>query len=166
MALWHFGFWLVPRRPLVEEYGAIPSSLTASELDGLISWADASRSELEACIATLLPPEGSHAAATRLWGTPDGHRFELVHDERRMRVELRGRIDLRSSDVPFLDRVVQLAITLDAVLVTADLDVVEPSLADLAESVSESHAFAFVSNPRGLLERLARSPKPSRETPT
>ena len=156
VALWQFDFWLVPTALLVDRYGAMPSSLTESEFESVAWWAEAHRAELEGYLDSLLTRADSFSADNRLWGSWDGNRLQLFEDDDGRYAELFGRIDLRTSCRPFIEQLVQLALSLNAVFVTADCDLVQPSQALFVEAVSTSRAFRFVSDPSGFIERLAR----------
>ena len=157
MALWQFSFHLVPRTVLLHSFGVVPCQITGDEFASLTSWTQVNREELEGRIGQILPinPDQSFIQM-RLWGTFEENRIELIDDDNGACAEIYGRFDLRELKQELVIGVLGFAQAYDALLLTSDLNVIEPRLDCVVQAIMESRAFAFVSDPRGFIEDFAR----------
>ena len=129
MAAWQADFTLQP------EFMALPANY---------------RGRLDA----LLPRSQGWAAEMEAWGDEDGNRIAVWHDPRGA-VEITVRIDVRSLDAGWLERLLEFVLVTRRVLQTPDGRDVDSSLGSLMLVLRGSPAWRFVEDPEAYLRRVS-----------
>jgi hypothetical protein len=115
--------------------------------------ADGFPSDLKERLAGIAPAAKSWHSDLSTFGAEDGNRIDFWQraDEA---PEMSVRVDLRELNVVFLDGIVALAATLGAHFLDEKGSRVPAVRAAFADSLRQSPAFRFVSDPAGYFERV------------
>jgi hypothetical protein len=152
MALWQFDLLLVSRRHLPGAGRSASRSLAVPEVDSVDWWAgyrlDSASERLIQCFAT---PRDSWDPETRSWGEEDGDRLDVTLEDGQV-VEIIARMDARHIHGTFIQGIVALAVHLDGVFLTKDLDVIPPVMHEVSAALESSAARRFVRDPYTFLE--------------
>jgi len=156
MATWQVDLDLLPRKQLLTVFGEMPSVLTEDLREAAATWNEQLLpADCTSRISKLLPEDKSWCPGIRMWGDEDGNRISLEHDDAGYPNAIFIRIDARDTSNRFLEGIVELANSIDAVfLAIEDLKIVEPRLELLVQQMKRSNGSRFVANPREFLESL------------
>ncbi len=161
MAVWQFDLSLLSRTSVLRRFGTIPLRISEFgaydddvDLDDLMdsgSFVDfdtTSKAVVEK-VLSILPPMASWTNDAKMFGKSEGNKVEIWNDF------ILCRIDLRNLDWKFVVDILDLARSLDCVLVCKDNGkVLEPEESTLAAEISVSRAKEFLSNPELFLRKL------------
>ena len=153
MALWQFEVLLVPRRHLPVVVRSAGRRLTDTELDAIDGWRGAPLdSESERLIQSFASPYESWDLETKSWGEEEGDRLDILLKRDEV-VEISARLDARHRcEGTFVQGLVALAIHLECMFLTSDLDVLPPLLSELCTAFERSDARRFVNDPYTFLQ--------------
>lgn len=149
MAIWQFDIWLVPRAALGRAAPAEAERIDPILIDEISDWA---RGEFLLGYAALLDgslPRGKGwHRDMEVWGGPDdGTRIELHWQGDRLD-EVRVRLDLRSLDQRFIERIVDLARQSAAALVSEEGEVISVTVDAVLKEAQNSSARRYVVDPQ------------------
>lgn len=154
MATWQFDLYLLPRAALHARCGAVPSTVDEETFGEGDWWLDQSLPiDLPSEVTRLLPESQPWMQDMRTWGTEDGDRVDIYYKDGKI-VEALVRLDLRQPSRQFIDGLIALAKRLDAILMTYEGRVLEPTTEQLIESLKSSSAARFVADPIEFLAKL------------
>lgn len=153
MAIWQFDFHLVPRLEVGRRFGTIPLTISEDDYETVNWWAH-NIHQFDEELSALLPKGHSSHPEIDIWGTEDGHRFDIVRENQRM-AEIFGRLDVRDLSLSFANRVIEMARRNDLLIIAEGRHVLRPSVKELMSAVRRSPSFAFVRDPEGFLRRLS-----------
>jgi hypothetical protein len=151
MALWQFDLLLIPRRCVPGAGRSAPRRLAVAEVDSLDWTGYRLDSATERLIQDFAKPRASWDPETRSWGEEDGDRLDVTLEDGKV-VEITARIDARYSRGTFAQGVVALAVHLDCVFLTKDLDVIPPLFHEVSAALESSAARTFVRDPYTFLD--------------
>jgi hypothetical protein len=152
MALWQYEMVAIPRGAIRSAFGETKESLSATEVDNGNWWVQhvlPSESELSQIVAR----DASWTNLISAWGTEDGNRIEVHHDETGV-YEVRIRIDLRTDAKTFLDQVVRLAVRHDWVFWSVREQLLEPTPGCIVADIVKSDAYRFVRSPSAFFSEM------------
>lgn len=161
MAIWQFGFYLIPNVSLQREHGHIPNELADyvprnvdSEFDEsreyIDYWADIEIPvAIKAQISKKLPPMESWSDEALMYGSDEGARVEIWTDD------FLCLIDAISADLELLRWYVLVASELDCQIVLRENGkVLAPELKLIMQAFEGSLARRFVAKPEQTLKSL------------
>jgi len=155
MATWQFDLYLLPRSALQARFGAVPSTVDEETFGEGDWWLDQpSPIDLPSEVARLLPENQSWVKGLRTWGTEDGDRVDIYYENGKV-VDVFLRLDLRQPSKQFIDGLIILAKRIDAMLMTDEGQLLEPTREQLAGSLEGSDAARFVADPIEFLNELS-----------
>ena len=156
MALWHCDFHLIPRRALIEHFGRVPDRMSNDLFSSVNWWRGLGISPgLLDQLDRRLPRMNSWSKDVLQWGTDDGNRVDAVVEHGEL-ASLLVRIDARILDHEIVALAATLAEELDALVLTDQSELREPSLYRLLDAFENSRAARFVKAPDEFLDNDGR----------
>lgn len=152
MATWQFDLHLVPRPYAIREFDRAATQIRQDQFHDVDWWAKSNvdADELRRLFSFLLPNTSSWSAQIEKWGTEDGDRIDLVLSEGGI-ADVFIRVDVRQLSKSFISGIAELAKSFDCVLLSADLEFLEPDEETINSSIENSRAAQFVADPERFL---------------
>jgi len=158
MAIWQFGFYLIPEAGILRTHGYIPSKLEQYKLHSVNSeikeedefinyWLDFGiPMSIKRRIAKILPEVKSWSADAEMYGYDEGSKIEIWSDD------IICFIDARKNELELLELLAEIANSLECKIILKDNGkVIHASYPTLLKEFKKSVAKQFVSNPRETL---------------
>ena len=154
MAVWQFDFFLVSRAEIRRVFGNLPKRVPdlasiSDDVDldvDVLTYLDFQPTSKADLVSNLLPEMHSWSDEAQMFGTSDSDKIELWEDMFLVRV------DLRDLSVRFLESVVQVALSLNCLIVCKESgNLLRPDFADLCNEIQNSPAAQFVRDPLAFL---------------
>ena len=154
MAIWQFKVALLPQRWL-DAGGAIASFFDEEGHRTAVAWESADASVVERRISNVLPQHTSWSSKLLLWGSEETDDIQLWSEAGKIR-SLVVRFDLRRPNRPLFEAIIAAAHDLQlAILDLEHKRAVAGDVKSLLAAAAESSAAHFVTDPRGLIARVA-----------
>src|SRR5262245_18011256 len=153
MATWQFDIHLIPRCKLIALYDLVPATLEEEIVETVNSWRGFLPQDYGESLARLISPSRSWSNDIQMWGEQDGNRIEVLFEAGQPE-EVSIRIDARQSREQFLRELVEFACQIDALLLTENFELIEPTLEGLRTSLESSNARKFVADPHKFFESV------------
>lgn len=155
MAAWQVGFAIVPRKAWA---ACVPPPGTPIWDGTAALWAGASAKDWAQRLKAVFGESAPYwDQAGLMWGDDDRHCLEFSTDDGAVE-QLQLRIDLRSTDVAFVERLLTFVRENGLLLLTGEGEAIEPELADVGAAARRSSAARFVKEPIAFLESLTKTP--------
>ena len=161
MAIWQFNIYFIPRQTLLDKYGQLPTELEFEDALTIHWWLNLNLDTNK--ILPLLHQFGdmqewtSRTEGLRSFGDTKANDISICYDNKTDKVEeISCRLDLRSIDKHFVDKVFSIARQFDCLLMDVKGRLFQPSVAELADSIQLSNAKRFVTDPRQFLDDLSK----------
>lgn len=166
MAIWQFGFFLVPYEGIIRVHGYIPSKLEQFfQYDGKSElkeefydyWGkDQINNTVVESIREMLPSMKSWSDEALMFGNSESDKIEVWTDD------IYCAIDVRSLNLDLISSIMKLANKLDCLIVPKESgNLICPKTAIILNEIGRSKAQRFCENPRETLEQLRQDRKES-----
>lgn len=154
MATWQFDLRLVPRTSITRHGLQAEDRLSVALLDDVEWWEGCTLpSDYPERLAAFLPVAKPWSEGWNVFGTEDGTRVDVITAGQRVE-EVRMRIDARHVDADIIEHLVAFATGIDALLVSPEGRVFEPTFDAIGVELELSPAALFVRDPAEFFRRL------------
>ncbi len=151
MALWQFDFRIIPRAQVQGSDGSLPERLTPLTADSLAGALVEPSDERLSRLTAGLPLAWRSESGLRVYGVLEGNRIDLMSQHEKID-EVRVRLDLRRIDEDVIKRALEYARATDSILLTQELEIVEPLQSSLLKEIEDSSAHRFLVDPGPYLD--------------
>jgi hypothetical protein len=142
---------------VVHLFVEIPNSLDRETFDESDWWEDQLMcKDYQSIISSFLEEGVSWSKSLRLWGDLEKDCVSILMDNHRI-VEVEIRIDVRRVNTSYVENICHFAKLCDCMLLTEDLNLIEPDGELLLRQIVHSKASKFVSDPVSFLHGLGDS---------
>ena len=170
MAIWQFGFILIPKSAILAECEALPASIPMEMTDHLWWSKQQPPQGFEKQIDLILSQTKSWSEDMRMWGSESGNDAHVWYTDGEKKVveEIAFRLDARDIPLGLIRMICTLAAQLSCVLLTADSEVLQPIESEILAAIRNSTATKFVNDPVAALQSVGtvRLKQRSQDTPS
>lgn len=178
MAINQFNITLIPRQPIVDKFGSVPTQLFVDhaarkkhfgksfgaefdfEDDLTINWWQNCKikyTDIEPIVSSILSPIKwtEEFYDSKSYGDKNDNDIFIGLADKIYIDEFDCRINVAQLDKNFINLILDLAKELDCLIIDKRDRLFDPTIENLMESIKQSNAFKFVSNPSNFFDKLS-----------